>query len=128
MGKGDTSLGNTDERQLREREETFGSWSDRTPSGFRGRVDLQEVQNLASRPLAPQRVSEQDRQIRSFESTQFVGHVSDQLKFNRNGDMIITIQVPYQFKHLALPLADAFGLPLSIDVQLWEPYVEATGE
>jgi hypothetical protein len=42
--------------------------------------------------------------------------------------MIITIQVPYQFKHLALPLADAFGLPLSIDVQLWEPYVEATGE
>ena len=41
--------------------------------------------------------------------------------------MRVVIEVPYQFKHLALPLADAFGLPLSIDVQLWEPYIEAGG-
>lgn len=116
---------NADESSLRQREATFGNWSDRTPSGFRGRVDLEEAQRQASRPRADQRVTEQDRQVRAFSSTQFVGHISDAIRFNRNGDMLVTIQVPYQFKHLALPLADAMGLPLSWDVQLWEPYIEA---
>jgi hypothetical protein len=36
--------------------------------------------------------------------------------------MVITICVPYQFKHLAEPLTDAFGIPLSFDVEVWQPY------
>jgi hypothetical protein len=48
------------------------------------------------------------------------------MTFNRNGDMMITIQVPFQFKHLAEPLTDAFGIPLSFDVEVWQPYQDDT--
>jgi hypothetical protein len=47
------------------------------------------------------------------------------MSFNRNGDLNIQIVVPYQFKHLAEPLTDAFGIPLSFDVEVWRPYQEA---
>lgn len=63
--------------------------------------------------------------LRKFTGTQFVAHVTDNVKFNKNGDMLITLQVPFQFKHLATPLTDAFGIPLSVDVQIWQPYREA---
>jgi hypothetical protein len=40
--------------------------------------------------------------------------------------MMIQLQIPFQFKHLAEPLTDAFGIPLSFDVEVWAPYHEAT--
>jgi len=80
---------------------------------------------MAQRPRQEQFVRDQDRRIRKFEHTQFVAHISDRISFNKNGDMMIQIQVPFQFKHLAEPLTDAFGIPLSIDVEVWAPFTEA---
>lgn len=50
------------------------------------------------------------------------------MRFGRSGDLTITLTVPYEYKHLAQPLADAFGLPLSVDVQPWAPFKEAADE
>jgi hypothetical protein len=122
------------ERQLQDRERTARSerrgsnvsnWGDRTPSGIRDGVDQDEAEQLASRPRQEQHVREQDRRVRTFEHTQFVAHISDRISFNKNGDMMIQLQIPYQFKHLAEPLTDAFGLPLSFDVEVWAPFKEA---
>lgn len=111
-------------RQERRRRNVSG-WNDRTPSGVRERVDLDEAEELAVRSRQKQHVREQDRRVRTFEHTQFVAHISDRISFNKNGDMLIQLQIPYQFKHLAEPLTDAFGLPLSFDVEVWAPFNEA---
>jgi hypothetical protein len=101
------------------------SWSDRTPSGLRDRVDKDKAEQSAYRPRHTQRVNHQAEVVENFDHAQFVAHITDNIKFNRNGDMMITIQVPYQFKHLAMPLTDAFGIPLSFDVEIWVPYQKA---
>lgn len=62
-----------------------------------------------------------------FAGVQFVGYIKQEMKFLRNGDLNITIQVPFDYKWMALPLTDAYGIPLSVDIQVWEPY-EETGE
>lgn len=46
------------------------------------------------------------------------------MKFNRQGDLIVTLLVPFEFKHLAIPLTNAFGIPLSVDIQVWNPFSE----
>jgi hypothetical protein len=122
------------ERQLQDRERAarqerrnahVSGWNDRTPSGIRERVDEEEAQDLVSRPRQEQHVKEQDRRVRTFDHTQFVAHISDRISFSKNGDMMIQLQIPYQFKHLAEPLTDAFGIPLSFDVEVWAPYKDA---
>lgn len=65
---------------------------------------------------------------RGFHGVQVVGYLKNEAKFARNGDMIITLQIPYEFKGLAFPLTDAFGIPLSIDFQVWEPYEQQVNE
>lgn len=123
------------ERQLQDRERRTRSerrrgnvpgWNDRTPAGLRDRVDYEEAEELARRPRQEQHVREQDRRVRTFDHTQFVAHISDRISFNKNGDMMIQLQIPFQFKHLAEPLTDAFGIPLSFDVEVWAPFAEAT--
>lgn len=49
------------------------------------------------------------------------------MKFLKSGDLVLHLVVPFEFKHLAIPLTDAFGIPLSVDIQVWSPYKEATG-
>lgn len=100
-------------------------WNDRTPTGLRDRVDEEEASKLVNRPPQTQHISQDESSPRKFTRTQFVAHVSDRMSFNRNGDLNIQIVVPYQFKHLAEPLTDAFGIPLSFDVEVWRPYQEA---
>jgi hypothetical protein len=101
------------------------SWSDVTPSGIRRGVDEAESNRIASRQRQNQQVGKDEKRIRVFSWTQFIGHVSDKITFNKNGDMIVQVVVPYQFKHLAEPLTDAFGIPLSFDVEVWKPYTDA---
>ena len=102
-------------------------WRDHTPSGLRGPIDEAEAAELASRDRQTQHVTQQDRLLRHFSHAQFVAHLGEKVSYTRNGDMVFTIQVPYQFKHLAIPLTDAFGIPLSFDVEVWRPYSNATG-
>ena len=100
-------------------------WGSNVPSGQRGGVDTAEAQQAADRKRQTQRVSDQDRVIKTFDHVQFVACITDKISFNRNGDLMMTIQVPYQFKELALPMTDAFGIPLSFDVEVWAPYSTA---
>jgi len=46
------------------------------------------------------------------------------MRFTRQGDVEIKLVVPFEFKHLVLDLSNAFGVPLSFDVQIWNPYAE----
>lgn len=66
--------------------------------------------------------------MRRFTGTQFVAYVNSDMKFDKYGDMIVNLRVPFDFKELAVPLSDVFGLPLSIDVQIWKPYEERLAE
>lgn len=87
---------------------------------------MTEALKAASRDRAGQTVDRNHNAVRKFEWTQFVAYLSTaDMKFAKNGDMLLTLRVPYGFRDLAIPLSDAFGLPLSVDVQLWQPYREA---
>lgn len=98
-------------------------WYEREPSGWRRRVSKEEAEKLVIREKAQQTIEQANRQVNSFEGTQFVGHLAgSDIKFNRNGDLVVQFVVPYQFKALALPLTDVFGIPLHIDVQIWKPF------
>jgi len=105
-----------------------GRWGSNTPSGRRGGVDTSSAVKRANRARQIQQVERQDRVLREFEHTQFVGHITDKISFNRNGDVLIQIQVPYEFKELAMSLTDAFGIPLSFDVEVWELYKQEVDE
>lgn len=58
-----------------------------------------------------------------FKNTQFVCWIND-LKLNRKGDVVISLTVPYRWRMFALPLADAQGIPLSVDIIRWQKYNE----
>lgn len=95
------------------------------PSGHRGGIGDGEVDKEYDRPAHLQHITRDDRISHKFTHTQFVGHLANDMRFGRNGDLTITITVPHEFKHLAEPLSNAFGLPLSVDVQVWAPYSES---
>lgn len=59
-----------------------------------------------------------------FEHAQFIAFVND-LKHSRKGDVIVSLMIPYRYRRLALPLGDAYGIPLSIDCQRWAMYDNA---
>lgn len=54
----------------------------------------------------------------SFTHAQFVAHLHD-IKFSRNGDIVATITIPFRYRNRGLPLSDAWGVPLSVDIQRW---------
>jgi len=39
------------------------------------------------------------------------------MKFTPQGDLKVTITVPFADKHLAVPLSEAYGLQLELDVR-----------
>lgn len=53
-----------------------------------------------------------------FKHTQVVAWVND-IKINRKGEVVVSFTVPYRYRHFALPLGDAHGLPLSLDIVRW---------
>lgn len=61
-----------------------------------------------------------------FESAYFPCHIpAEGVKFNKWGDLVITMQVPARYKRYALPITDAhvpvaiLALPWAVDE--WEP-------
>lgn len=85
---------------------------------------------VAARPPQEQAIVLGSGKVRRFIAAQVVAHLKDNMKFTKNGDVEITLVIPHEFKHLSFPLTDAFGLPLSVDIRVWEPYTKAeeTGE
>lgn len=72
-----------------------------------------------------QEITENDVTIAKFEHGQFVAYLGGKINILRNGSVSVNLHVPYEFRHLALGLVDAVGVPLSVDIQVWKPYNEA---
>jgi len=51
-----------------------------------------------------------------FEGTMFTASMRD-LRFTASGDVLLTLVVPYSDKHLVIPVSDAYGINLDVDVQ-----------
>jgi hypothetical protein len=128
-GDSDDERGGTTgpEGESERRNPQVSEWFKRSPSGWRDGVDETAAKATASRQRPSQNIDKQDRQIRKFGGCQFIAHVAEAMKFDKNGDLIVVMRVPYEFKHLAVPLSDAFGIPMSVDVQVWRPFEEQAG-
>lgn len=60
---------------------------------------------------------------RKFTSTQFVAYLSGKdMSFNPQGGITLKLGVPREMVQQALALREVFMLPLSVDIQVWEPY------
>lgn len=88
--------------------------------------DPEFAAEVAGREPQEQAIVLGNAKIKRFQSAQFVAHLKSDMKFTKNGDVELTLSIPHEFKHLVFPMSDAFGLPLSIDVRVWAPFVEAT--
>lgn len=62
-------------------------------------------------------------EVREFHNTQFVCWLND-FKQNRKGDLVISLMIPYRWRVFGFPLADAQGIPLSVDIVRWKKYDE----
>ena len=51
----------------------------------------------------------------AFDEAQFTASVRD-LRFTASGDVLLTLVVPYSDKHLAVPVSDAYGMNLDVEV------------
>lgn len=64
-----------------------------------------------------------------FSSTQFVAYLSGKdMKFSPTGGLIFTLNVNRDHTDRALKLREVFALPLSVDIQVWEPYTDMQAE
>jgi hypothetical protein len=65
-------------------------------------------------------------EVRTFQGCQFVGYITGDMKMKPStGSMQVTLSIPMEFAHLAADLRFAGGLPLSVDIQIWEEYLQA---
>lgn len=64
---------------------------------------------------------DEHKQPIAFEGAQMIGHLVD-IGFARSGDVLIKLRIPYRFKKSALPMTDAWNLPLDINIQTWQYY------
>ena len=55
-----------------------------------------------------------------FEATMFTASMRD-LRFTASGDVLLTLVVPYSDKHLVVPVSDAYGINLDVDVRRKRP-------
>jgi hypothetical protein len=52
----------------------------------------------------------------AFNEAQFTASIRD-LRFTASGDVLLTLVVPYSDKHLAVPVSDAYGITLDVDMR-----------
>ena len=52
----------------------------------------------------------------NFEQTMFTASMRD-LRFTAAGDVLLTMVVPYSDKHLVVPVSDAYGINLDVDIR-----------
>lgn len=59
-----------------------------------------------------------------FKETQFIAHLDMQsFKYDRHGSVIVQLVVPPEFSEEALVLRFSKGIPLSVDIQVWKPFL-----
>ncbi len=52
----------------------------------------------------------------SFSQTMFSASMRD-LRFTASGDVLLTLVVPFSDKHLVVPVSDAYGITLDVEVR-----------
>jgi hypothetical protein len=52
----------------------------------------------------------------NFDQTMFTASMRD-LRFTASGDVLLTMVVPYSDKHLVIPVSDAYGINLDVDIR-----------
>jgi len=57
-----------------------------------------------------------------FEGVAVIGYLKAGIKHNNKGDMEFTITVPYRYRHNGIPLVDAIGKPLLLEIREYKPY------
>jgi hypothetical protein len=97
------------------------------PAGFRTGLSEEAAAERAYRPTPDQEVTSRPTPLGKFTHTQFIGYLDGDIKMKRSGDLALTISIPFEYATLAFPLHKAFGLPLSVDIQLWSPYANREG-
>ena len=50
-----------------------------------------------------------------FDHAMFSASMRD-MRFTASGDVMLTLVVPYSDKHLALPVSDAYGIQLDVEI------------
>lgn len=99
----------------------------RQPPGVdasRGQEALDQNPRTLLRPRQSQRPTYRPEIATNFKGCQFIAALTTRTSFTKFGDLMLNLQVPFEYRHYADPLLDVFGLPLSIDVELWTPYSE----
>jgi hypothetical protein len=62
------------------------------------------------------RLSEARKGVKpSFNQTMFSASMRD-LRFTASGDVLLTLVVPYSDKHLVVPVSDAYGISLDVEI------------
>ncbi len=51
-----------------------------------------------------------------FEEAVFSASMRD-MRFTASGDVLLTLVVPYSDKHLAVPVSDAYGITLDVEMR-----------
>lgn len=59
----------------------------------------------------------------TFEGAQFIAYIEG-IK-TRKGQVVLEFVIPPEFNPNAVPMLDAFYLPLSVDVRVWNTYLKA---
>jgi len=49
------------------------------------------------------------------------------MRFTANGDVLLTLVVPFSDKHLVVPVSDAYGISLDVDVRRKKRLKTGTG-
>lgn len=62
----------------------------------------------------------------SFDQTMFSASMRD-MRFTANGDVLLTLVVPFSDKHLVVPVSDAYGISLDVDVRRKKRLKTGTG-
>lgn len=100
------------------------SGDERLAAGWRTGVSKQEAREKSARPTPPQILDDFPLDEGRFRHTQFLAFMKDGLKSTRGGEMEIVLRVPFDCVPLVLPMWKAVGIPLSVDIQAWTPFLE----
>ena len=86
-------------------------------------IDLDKIRKDVARRKHDQTVQPSPPTTEEFVETQFVCYMND-IHYNRRGDVVVSLTIPYRYRIFAKPLVDSYGIPLSADFQRWKPFDE----
>lgn len=83
---------------------------------------VHQANRFVTREAHVQKLTQADAALpQTFRSTQFIAYVDpSSFKLDRFGSMHVSFRIPNEWRERVMPLLDAPGVLLSVDVQRWE--------